>query len=242
MCHSRASLRIGALVSFLIAGPCVADNNSLVVEQIGEGHRAAVVQDGAGQSAEIVQGGTGARDNRARLAQGSAPEAAAAAAFLGLDAGAPRFALRDAGALDGAGAVAGVDATLADLLGELDGAAPGTGNAAELRQTGSGNRALAVQVGGRNRMLTEQQGDGNVGVHLQRGHGNDTELVQHGGGNVNALLAEGAVVGNDGGPLRLRATGDVRGFSIRASGPQSYGTATVSRNGRGGLNIHLQAR
>lgn len=219
--------------------PAVADG-VLFVEQIGERHSADVSQIGSVQRAGVLQGEAGTRDNRAMVSQGSVPNAPDAAAFLGLDPNEALFTVYDADDLTDA--PSWEDATVTDLLGELDVTGAGPGNTAELIQTGSRNRALAVQMGANNRMLTEQHGDGNIAVHLQEGSGNDTELVQRNGGNINALLAEGGAVGNDGGPLRLEAMGDVQGFSIRATGVQSYATATVERNGTGGLNITLQPR
>jgi len=217
-----------------------AAESELIVEQIGSEHRSSVVQQGSGQAAALIQGTAGARDNRAMVSQGRVPNAPDAAAFLGVDANEALFTVYDSDDLTGA--PSWEDATLTDLLGELDLTGAGPGNTAELIQTGSRNRALAVQMGANNRMLTEQYGDGNIAVHLHEGSGNDTELVQRNGGNINALLAEGGAVGNDGGPLRLEAMGDVQGFSIRATGMQSYATATVERNGTGGLNITLQPR
>lgn len=234
-----------AAAAVLAAGLAASTGHAqhmLTIQQIGENQTAKVAQHGSDQRAEVVQESSGQGANRAMLVQGRVPSAEDAAELLGLDAAAPLFRLRDAGTLGGITAVLSEDASLGDLLGDLEGASAGTGNVAELRQTGTNNRALAVQMGGQNRMLTEQHGDGNIGLHLQRGSGNDTELVQRNGGNVNALLAGGGAAGNDGGPLRLEAMGDVKGFSIRASGPQTYSTATVARNATGGLDITLKAR
>jgi hypothetical protein len=204
------------------ASSTIAAANSLVIEQIGDGNRALVQQNGVPDDDE-VDAALGADTMATRF------EVVTGATLGDLDPNAAPF--------DGA-SLEGTTKTLGDLLTSLSGSA-GRGNAAEVVQQGTGNRALSVQLGSDNAMLTEQHGANNLGVHLQTGSNNDTALVQHGNGNENALIARGGVVGADGNPLTLRATGNVDGFSIDVTGQQSYSTVKVDRKTRGGYNITL---
>ena len=209
----------------------IADNSSLIVEQIGDANISHVQQTGAANTAALTQTTTG---NRAVLSQGSRPSADSTVDILGNEAIAASFSFSMTGE-------SGIEnGTIADLIASLP-SGGGGGNASTLDQAGSGNRAIAVQVGGgNNRMLTRQAGNNNIGVHLQEGSNNDTALIQENDNNVNALIARGDVSGADGGPLTLRSLGDVQGFSIEATGPQPHNTYTVEANGTGGLNIQVQ--
>ena len=214
MIGPRIARVIGTCLLLSFASAAEANSNSLVVEQIGT-------------------------DNRAATWQGDVPTATAAGQALGVDPNALSFAVRDAGELSGAGE----ELSLTDMISEFEGLSGGSNNSATLRQEGARNRAIHLQVAGsNNRMLTEQYGNDNVAVHLHRGNGNDTQMIQHNGGNETALIATGGATGNDGGPLRMEATGNVKGFGVRASGAQSYSTITVGRNGKGGFNINLGTR
>ncbi|MGM0536531.1 MAG: hypothetical protein ACQER5_10720 [Pseudomonadota bacterium] len=229
------------VAALLVSATGASSADTLSIEQIGDSHVSTVQQSGGSNRAMLAQGAAGMRGNRAMLHQGSLPGAAEVEATLRLDATATLFDVVDADTLaDGEGSP--TPRTLAGLLSDFAGTSGGSNNSAALVQHGSDNRTLAVQVGSGNRLVTEQFGDGNIGVHLQRGSGNDTELIQRNGGNVNALIARGGVNGNDGGPLTLEAQGDVAGFSLAASGPQSFARATVGLNATGGLTINLQQR
>jgi hypothetical protein len=186
-------------------------------------------------------------NNRAVSYQGSVPTTNEVEKALETASSQPLFDLLEAGALVETDAFDGVSIgqSIDDVFAPFQGRSGGTNNGAEIRQNGSRNKALSVQVdGSNNRLLTEQTGNDNISVHLQRGSSNNTKLVQIGDGNENALIAEGNVVALDGGPLQLRALsreGDgVKGFSIRADGPQAFSTVTVEPNQTGGLNIALQ--
>jgi hypothetical protein len=214
-----AGFLAGLAVLLTGTGPTRSEQNSLLVEQIGD-------------------------NNRAVSYQGAVPNTNAVEEALGTPSSMPLFDLLDTGTLENASNVTplSVDRSIKDLLNEFQGRSGGRNNSAEIRQNGSRNKALSVQVdGSNNRLLTKQTGNDNIGVHLQRGSNNNTELVQINGENENALIAEGNVVGNDGGPLQLRAEGGVKGFSIRADGPQAtFSTVTVQPNQTGGLNIALE--
>lgn len=212
------SLTVGAVsISSVLAG-----DNSLVIEQIGDGNQALVQQNGVPAGNE-VDAALGAGTTRTEF------QVVTGATLGDLDPNAAPF--------DGA-SLEGTTKTLGDLLTSLPGSA-GRGNAAEVVQRGTGNRALSVQLGNGNTLRTEQSGTGNIGVHLQTGDGNDTALIQENGGNTNALIARGGVVGDDGGPLTLRATGNVDGFSIDVTGQQTYSTVTAAPNETGGYSIQF---
>jgi hypothetical protein len=218
---------VGTLATLMAIGcPAVADQNKLFVEQIGDRNRAIVYQS-------------------------RVPTADDVGNVLGTTTSTPFFDLFHQGAFSNLSVGTSVGVTsltpvetsqsIGDLLDNFQGLSGGRNNVAKVRQDGFRNKALSVQVdGSNNRLLTEQTGNDNVGVHLQRGSSNNTELVQIGDGNENALIAEGNAVGSDG-PLRLQAQDGVKGFSIRADGPQAtFSTVTVEPNHTNGLNITLQ--
>ena len=220
------------MLGFLSVGavaiaPVQADNQQLLIEQIGG-------------------------NNRVMSYQGVVPNTNAVEGALGTPSSSPLFDLFNQGAfsnlsLGTAEAVSGLapvetNQSIEDLLVNFQGLSGGRNNVAKVRQDGFRNKALSVQAdGSNNQLLTEQTGNDNIGVHLQRGSNNNTELVQIGDGNENALIAEGNAVGSGGGPLQLQARDGVKGFSIRADGRQeTFSTVTVQPNPTGGLNIELQ--
>ncbi|NBB70268.1 MAG: hypothetical protein GVY33_08070 [Alphaproteobacteria bacterium] len=219
---ARNHLSITVTLLFCSVVPAIAADNALLIEQIGDGNRALVQQNGVPDDDEVDAAfGAGTMATRFEVVTG--------ATLGGLDPNAAPF--------DGA-SVEGTPKTLGQLLDGLGGSA-GSGNRATVVQDGANNRALAVQRGNGNTLRTEQSGSGNLGVHLQTGDGNDTKLLQTNGGNTNALIARGGVVGADGNPLTLHATGNVDGFSMDVAGPQSYSAVTVDRKTGGGYNITL---
>jgi len=207
----------------LAASAAVAADNALVIEQVGDRHRALVQQNRVPGDDEVNAAlGAGTTTTPFQVVGG--------ATLGGLDPAKAPFS----GALLGGGS-----STLGQLLDGLSGGA-GSGNRADVSQQSSDNRALVVQLGSDNTMLTEQFGANNLGVHLQTGGGNATELVQRGDGNENALIARGGAIGADGGPLTLEAHGGVKGFAVDVAGPQTYSTVTATPNGTGGYSITLR--
>lgn len=215
---SCMAARAVALLTLLFAGaaPVAADENTLLMEQIGD-------------------------NNRAISYQGSVPTSGQLENALETSPNVPLFDVLASGTLvESNNFRLSSNQSIGDLLAPFQGLSGGNRNVSEVRQSGSRNKALSLQVdGSNNQLLTEQDGNDNIGVHLQRGSSNDTELVQIGNGNKNALIAEGGAVGDDG-PLRLQAEGGVKGFSIRADGLQGFSTVTVQPNHTGGLNVALQ--
>ena len=194
---------------------------------------------GTGREATITQFGGG---NSAVVSQKSVPSGADAEQALDLKDELDEFELYEGSDLSAdseSGLVEGAKSETQDLSGLLEtfkGRVDkfGGNNTATVIQSAPGNnRALAVQAGSGNRLVTEQYGSNNIGVHLQRGSGNNTILQQSGSGNVNALVAQGGVTNGDGGPVTLDVQGGVKGFSLRAQGPQNYSTVSVRPNGPG---------
>lgn len=211
---------VSVLALFEVWSPLAfADENALLIEQIGD-------------------------KNRAISSQGAVPTGSQVETALETGQNAELFDLLEAGTVAETADLGFLspNSSINDLLSDFRGRTGGSNNVSEVRQNGSRNKALSVQVDGKNnRLLTEQSGNDNIGVHLQRGSGNNTELVQIGDGNENALIAVGSAISSDGGPLTLLASGGVKGFSIRADGPQqNFSTVRVQPNANGGLNINLQ--